>query len=63
MELCSLGLNQMKGHEFNEDENVFVENTSDRIGSTYIKAYIVNILTIHFQNLNKEPLNGHILEH
>jgi FtsP/CotA-like multicopper oxidase with cupredoxin domain len=33
-----LGLNQMKGHEFNEDENVFVENTSDRIGSTYIKA-------------------------
>ncbi|MDH3385979.1 MAG: hypothetical protein OEL77_08205, partial [Nitrosopumilus sp.] len=33
-----LGLNQMKGHEFNEDEKVFVENTSDRIGSTYIKA-------------------------
>ena len=33
-----LGLNQMKGQEFNEDENVFVENSSDRIGSTYIKA-------------------------
>jgi len=33
-----LGINQMKGQEFNEDENVFVENSSDRIGSTYIKA-------------------------
>ncbi len=33
-----LGLNQMKAHEFNEDENVFVQNTSDRIGSKYIKA-------------------------
>ena len=33
-----LGLNQMNGQEFNEDENVFVENSSDRIGSTYIKA-------------------------
>lgn len=35
---ASLVLNQMKAHEFNEDENVFVENSSDRIGSTYIKA-------------------------
>ena len=32
------GINQMKGQAFNEDENVFVENTSDRIGSKYIKA-------------------------
>jgi len=32
------GINQMKGHQFNEDENVFVENTPDRIGSKYIKA-------------------------
>ncbi|MDH3487189.1 MAG: hypothetical protein OEL82_03985 [Nitrosopumilus sp.] len=33
-----LGLNQIKGHEFNEDENVFVENSPGRIGSKYIKA-------------------------
>jgi len=33
-----LGLNQMKGQEFNEYENVFVKNASDRIGSKYIKA-------------------------
>jgi len=32
------GLNLMKSHDFSEDENVFVENTSDRIGSKYIKA-------------------------
>lgn len=33
-----MGVNQMMGHGFGEDENVFVENSSDRIGSKYIKA-------------------------
>ncbi len=33
-----LKVNQMKGMQFNEDENVFVERSTDRIGSEYIKA-------------------------
>ncbi len=32
------GKNVLKGQEFNDDENVFVQNSEDRIGSTYIKA-------------------------
>ena len=32
------GMNVLKGQDFDGDENVFVKNTEDRIGSTYIKA-------------------------
>ncbi|MCV0430129.1 hypothetical protein [Nitrosopumilus sp.] len=56
------GLNQIKAHEFNEDEKIFVENTSDRIGSKYIRHYTKSILIVHSQNLNHEHLNGSILE-
>jgi FtsP/CotA-like multicopper oxidase with cupredoxin domain len=33
-----LGVNEMMGTPFGPDENVFVQNSSDRIGSKYIKA-------------------------
>ncbi len=33
-----LGINQLQDRAFNEDENVFVGNETDRIGSKYIKA-------------------------
>lgn len=46
-----LGLNQMKAHEFTEDENVFVENSSDRIGSTYIKALYQEYIDDTFSKL------------
>ena len=50
-----LGLNGMKGTEFNEDENVFVENGPDRIGSQYIKAVYRQYTDGTFSELQPVP--------